>query len=216
MNPKTGNGECEMKAIAIATAGALLVGVPLVAQNRDQGHAHGDATHENSMMEHCGQMMGGVQPAILLEHRDELGLTADQVRQLEAINEQATGSAHMQGAMAMKLQAAELLQGDEPDLAAYEQALREAMEHMIHAHVEMAATASEARAVLTAEQREHLAHIGHGQAAPCSHHDHGSRGHDHGQERMHGHQHGGSGNGAAGCPMMGGAGGSTDADSGHH
>lgn len=178
-----------MKAVLMALA-ALLVGMPALAQQHNHPAQRGDHAQRPGMMEHC-PMMGGVSPAMLLGHADALNLSADQVQRLEALRDQAAGPAHMHGAMAAHRQAAELLQAERPDLAAYEAKLREAADHMVQNHTTMARTAVEARAILTPEQRTKLASL-----------DHAAMGHSggHGQGAMHGAGHAGMMN----CPMMGG------------
>jgi Spy/CpxP family protein refolding chaperone len=191
-----------MKVLAIATA-ALLVSVPLVAQQH--GHqGHGDQQrHGMGMMgEHCMKMMGGPPPAMLLQHQEELGLSADQVRRIEQIQTEADGASHMGAVMAAHREAAELLHADRPDFAAYEAKLRAAADHMIQAHTQMARTAVQAREVLTPEQRESVANLAHG-----------SMGHGHGG--MGGEGHSGM-MGMMACPMMGMTSGAEEAHGGHH
>lgn len=189
-----------MKAVLMAAA-ALLVGMPALAQQHNHPVQRGDHTQRAGMMAHC-PMMGGVSPAMLLGHADALKLTADQVARIEALRDQSAGPAHMHGAMAAHRQAAELLQAERPDLAAYEAKLREAADHMVQNHTSMARTAVEARAILTPEQRASLADL-----------DHAAMGHSggHGQSDMHGEGHAGMMN----CPMMGGKSGA-GAEAGSH
>jgi Spy/CpxP family protein refolding chaperone len=62
----------------------------------------------------------------------------------------------MQAAMEAHQAAAAILEGDSPDLSAYAEALNEAADHMVMAHVVMTRTALEGRAILTPEQLEKL------------------------------------------------------------
>ncbi len=48
------------------------------------------------------------------------------------------------------------LEGESPDLDAYEEALQEGANRMVQAHVAMARASAEARAVLTEEQRARI------------------------------------------------------------
>lgn len=109
-------------------------------------------------MQQCMDMMGGPPAALLLEHREALSLSADQVSRLEAISDrtQAIGAEHMQPVRAAHMRAVELLRADSPDFDEYEDALEEAAEHMVEAHVAVVRASVEARQVLTAEQRATL------------------------------------------------------------
>jgi Spy/CpxP family protein refolding chaperone len=196
-----------MKALLIATA-ALLVSMPALAQQHNHpGQHEGHEQRMGMMAEHC-PMMGGAHPTMILRHAEHLGLSQDQVRRIEAIRDRAEVATHMQGAMAAHRQAAELLQAEQPDLAAYEARLRQAADHMVQAHTSMARTAVEARAILTPEQRASLAGMAHGAMG------HGAMGHG------SGHGSGAMGEGHAGmmmgCPMMGGQQTRTDGGAGQH
>lgn len=113
------------------------------------------------MMGMMGQqmaMMGAPGPGMLLRMRDALELTDDQVSRLEALQEEVSTARqqHMQPAMTAHRSAMEALQGEPADLQAYEESLREAAQHMVQAHVEMARFGTEAHGVLTPEQRQQL------------------------------------------------------------
>lgn len=93
---------------ALATAGlmAAVGAVPLMAQGHP-GHGHGDEGPRagmmmHQMMEECPMAHGGMMGAQnLLEHTDELELSADQVARLEALLErQMELRAEMMEAMA--------------------------------------------------------------------------------------------------------------------
>ena len=128
-----------------------LVGAPVAAQ--DPG-----MPMQQEAMQRCMAMMGGPPPQMLLHLQDSLSLSADQVSRLEALHGQAQEKAmpHMEPAMKAHMEAAAVLETDSPDFAAYEAKLREAADHMILAHTEMARTSVAARQVLTAEQRSRL------------------------------------------------------------
>jgi Spy/CpxP family protein refolding chaperone len=142
-----------MRRTTLLAAAALLAAMPAAGQ---------EGQHAMPMMQDpmhaCMAMMGGPPPAMLLHHREALGLTDDQVSRLEALGTQEGQPAmpHMQPAMQAHHAAAELLKADAPDFAAYEAKLREAADHMVLGHVAMARTAVAARQILTAEQRTKL------------------------------------------------------------
>jgi Spy/CpxP family protein refolding chaperone len=199
--------EVTVRILAIATA-AVLMAMPLAAQQH--GHdRHGDQPrpHMGMMGEHCMKMMGGPPPAMLLHHQEELGLSADQIRRIERLQTETHGGAHMGAAMAAHREAAELLQADRPDFAAYEAKLREAAGHMIQAHTQMARATVEARGILTPEQREQVAGMAHGAAM-----------HGQGHGAMGGEGHSGMMGmmGMMQCPMMGMAPGAEQGHQGHH
>lgn len=151
-----------MRKMSILAIVALLGGAPAAAQ---QGQPH----HDMSMgsdgmqgMQHCMAMMGGSQPHMLLQHREDFALSADQVSRLEELDAEARESvvAHMQSAMEARGSAAELLRSDTPDLAAYETMLREAADHMVVAHTVAARVSVQARNVLTPDQKARLDEMG--------------------------------------------------------
>lgn len=182
-----------MKTLA-ALATAALLAVPLAQQNAD---APGPMAMQAG--QHCPGMAAGSSAAMILEQKDALDLTEDQVRQLQELDNKAAGP-HMSAAMAAWQGARDLLDADQPDLEAYEARLREAADHMVQSHTAMAAAGVAAREVLTPEQREVLADL------PTQRHGMGMmQGGMMGDGMMGaGTMHGdavGSGNG---CPMMGG------------
>lgn len=138
----------------LALAG-ILMSTPVLAQQGQQMSSGMPMMQQGTQQ--CMAMMGGPSPAMLLQHRDVLGLSADQVRRLEAIQDRAqTARPGMKPAMQAHMAAAELLESDAPDLKAYEARLREAADHMVRAHAAMARLNVEARGVLTAPQRAKL------------------------------------------------------------
>jgi len=133
------------------------------------GGMMGSGMMEGGMMQMMGQGMGlmptgGPGPAVILEMRDSLGLSEEQVGQLEEIRDRHH-TAHSQmgdGPMGAHSRAKEAITGDNPDFQAYESALRDMADSMVQMHVGMARSAAEAREVLTAEQQEMLTQIGQG------------------------------------------------------
>jgi Spy/CpxP family protein refolding chaperone len=115
------------------------------------------------MMDMMGQGMGmmatgGPGPATILRMGGALSLTEEQRTRLQAIQTEYSDAAQplMSAVIEAHQEAAAALEGDSPDLAAYERALREGADRMVEAHVAMARAAAEARDVLTEEQREQL------------------------------------------------------------
>lgn len=117
----------------------------------------------SGMMSMMGQgtgMMatGGPGPMMLLLMRDDLELTDEQVRRLEELQEsfQNETQSHMTAMMSAHQEAAQTLQGETPDLDAYQQNLQAAANIMVQLPVAMARAAAEGRQVLTPEQLERL------------------------------------------------------------
>lgn len=109
-----------------------------------------------------GMMRGtGVGPQALLGAADRLGLNDDQTARLQDIASTSRGShqTHMQAAAAARKNAADALSADSPDLTAYQDALQEAANHMVQAHVAMTRASIEARAVLTPDQLKKLGEL---------------------------------------------------------
>jgi Spy/CpxP family protein refolding chaperone len=113
---------------------------------------HVDSMQHRMMME----MMGPPSPAMILNHRADLGLTSDQVSRLEQLQRDAASACtmHMRLAMTTYQAANRLLEPAAPRFAAYSAKLKEAAGHMVEAHVAMAKAAVAARNVLTAAQRQ--------------------------------------------------------------
>jgi hypothetical protein len=144
-----------MSRWTVVTLVTMLAGTPVAAQQDERGQHR---MTDRDAMQHCMAMMGGPQADMILQHRDALGLSAEQVRRLEAVQaETAKGAAqHMQPVMEAHMAAAELLRSDTPDFKAYEERLSEGADHMVRAHVNMARAAVQARQVLTSDQRSRL------------------------------------------------------------
>lgn len=170
----------------LTIAAALTSAVPLAAQERPLGQP-ADSAGQHDMMapgmmemmspgmmqrmhgmggpgSMMGMMDGGMTgmsagPAMILRLEESVELTDDQVARLEALHESAQSEMrqHMMQGMQTMRAAQELLDGDSPELSAYEARLREAANHMVLAHTAMARAAVDARALLSPEQRERLA-----------------------------------------------------------
>lgn len=108
------------------------------------------------MMGHAMMMGAGPSPGMLLQRRDALELTDDQVTRLEEIRDEVSGTmqGHMTVMMSVRREAAEALQDETPDLDAYQETLQRAASQMVQAHMAMARAANRTRDVLTAEQWE--------------------------------------------------------------
>ena len=138
-------------------------------QGQAQGMQHGQMQHGNTTgsdkpaataMKHEGGMEHPVTPTMLLHHAKDLELTQDQVAKVTqlATTSQAACETHLKAATEAHHAAAALL-GDaaaNPDVAQYETRLREAVTHVLQAHVGVVKAGVEAKAVLTPAQVEKL------------------------------------------------------------
>lgn len=118
-----------------------------------------------SMMENCPMVAAMQQsPRAALEHREELELTDDQIRQLEVLQEgkHQAQARPMEQMQTLHYTTAELMKKETFD----EAAVRAAFEHMGDLHTQMGVamlrTRHATRQVLTAEQRDELAELGGG------------------------------------------------------
>ena len=104
------------------------------------------------------QMMGPPAPAMMLEHKQELGLSGAQVRKLTALQKemQPKCAGYMEAAMTAHRAANALLQGARPDFNAFSTKMKEAAAQMVEAHLVMARAADAARDILSAEQTNKL------------------------------------------------------------
>lgn len=136
-----------MRAAIFPAVAALVLALPVRAQQ---------PAPQSAAMQQCMNTMGGPPPAVLLDHGEALALSAEQVSRLAAIRDATDVSAQMETVRAAHMRAAELLRADAPDLDEYEDALEEATEEMVAAHMAMVRANLEARQVLTAEQRTKL------------------------------------------------------------
>jgi uncharacterized membrane protein len=173
---------------------ATLVGAPLAAQ--DTQEPPGMMGQGMGMMQMCSMMsmMGGqgmmgmmdmmpTGPQALLAARAELGLSDEQVAQLEELAEGSSGehAADMEAAKQARREASQELATEDPDLDSYRRSLEGAAEHMIAAHMTMTKTSIDALTVLTEEQKAEVKHgmslVGH---MMCGMGDNSGANHDHG------------------------------------
>jgi Spy/CpxP family protein refolding chaperone len=129
-----------------------------LAQQMQQGIQRGRGAMDDMM----GRMMGG--PAdrplitIMLHHRTELGLSADQVSRLEALRSDFTREAIRRDAdiRIAELDLAALLEQDPADLAKVETKVREAAQLRADLRMARLRAVEQGKAVLTPEQRTRL------------------------------------------------------------
>ncbi|NIW35616.1 MAG: hypothetical protein GWN32_03470, partial [Gemmatimonadetes bacterium] len=146
--------------IALLLAGALALPGTLRAQHA-QHHPQGQDQPQQGMMGQgmMGQGMMGMMsvpgPGMILMQKDALGLSESQVERLEALREEVNQARQslMSEMMPLRQQAMEALKGNEPNLSAYESALKEIADRHVNAQVEAARVSQQALAVLTTEQR---------------------------------------------------------------
>lgn len=114
----------------------------------------GDTAMHRMMMD----MMGPPSPAMILGHKDQLGLSASQVTRLESLQSESEKACatHMNLAMTAHRAANQMLEANRPNFDAYAAKLKEATGHMVEAMVVTAKAAVNARDALTASQRETL------------------------------------------------------------
>ncbi|MGK7311197.1 MAG: Spy/CpxP family protein refolding chaperone [Candidatus Longimicrobiales bacterium M2_2A_002] len=159
-----------MKRIGMALGFVLLL-LPLAVSAQGQQGRHGQEMGEQERMHqgmgmHQGMMQGHGRammmsrpgPGMLLRLQGTLGLTEDQIDQLESMHAEAheTMQAHQEAAQEARTRAHEAMAGDTPDLEAFESAMLEAAEHNAQAMVVMAGVHVSAGEVLTDEQRAKL------------------------------------------------------------
>jgi hypothetical protein len=149
-----------MKRLTLLAAAMCLVAAPLAAQ---QHAPHGRmGPRGQDMMAMMREMMAPLmpimayEPGMLLDRRDSLKLTADQVTKLTAIRD-AAKPAHDAGAADFKTHAGALasaFQGASPDTNALKPHFDEAHAAMGKAHWAALSAAAQAKAVLTDDQRK--------------------------------------------------------------
>jgi Spy/CpxP family protein refolding chaperone len=157
---------------AFIAAGFMLTALPLHAQQAGHGNhgthgaqqAHGEHGGEHGMNCKHDDAAHRYAPKKLLEHRAMLQLTEQQVQQLEALQQRhhTDCQERKQQVKAAEESAEAALLQDTPDLAAFERYLRQAANLKVDCKVDMARTGQQAAALLTAQQRSHLAHMNHG------------------------------------------------------
>ena len=155
-----------------ATLFAAVLALPLSgiqAQERHQ-HEHAQSPESAQMMMHgmMGQGMMGMgmgmmeaglpTPEVILQMRDHLGLSEEQVGQLEAAQTALAeaGHEHMEHMMTVRASASEILNADSPDFDAYESTLWGMATHMMQVHLAAARAGVRSREILTPEQRSQL------------------------------------------------------------
>ena len=157
-----------MKALTLLTA-ALCLAAPLVAQDTSHARHPRPAVAPHRMMQREGDMMAMMRemmapmlpimaytPDHLLDHRDSLQLTSDQVTRLTAIRDAAKASHDAAGAD-FKTHMGELataFQAAAPDTGALQPHFQAAHGAMGKAHWAMLAAAAQSKAVLTDAQRQ--------------------------------------------------------------
>ena len=111
---------------------------------------------DSSMRAMMMEMMGPPTPAMLLQHKQQLDLTADQVSRLEALQKEAEPACtqHMRLGMTAHHEANQLLDAAAPDFTAYANKLKKATAHMVAGHVVMAKAGVAARGVLSDAQKQ--------------------------------------------------------------
>ena len=151
-----------MKTRMLALAVAATVAVPglLMAQGQMGGMQHHPPSSLRmpmGMTSNTMMGMGMVQPvpSFLLEQKDELGLTADQINSLEQLDQQYSQSyqSHLQKMEPLRAQAAQAAQSSDIDLSAYEATLQKLADERVAMQVETARYAQKAMQLLSAEQR---------------------------------------------------------------
>lgn len=182
------------RIFATLALGAFFVAAPAAhaqghmhGQAQGQAHAHGQEGGGKCAMhashgaggegEHAGHMQDPLHrnmPKMLLQHAEALSLTADQVQRLEAL-QAAHGEAcaeRMAQVKAAEAAAAAALSLATPDAATYEAQLRRAAGLRVDCKLDMLRTGQSAVALLSAEQRTHHEHMGHGAGHGAGHGGH--------------------------------------------
>jgi Spy/CpxP family protein refolding chaperone len=134
-----------------------------MGQGLMMGGMMGQGMMGSGMMTMMGQGMGvmatgGPGPVTLLRMREVLELTEEQIERLEAVQERfrRNTASHVSTMTSSHQAAAQALEGDVPDLEAYQQRLQAQANISVQFHVAMAQAAMGAREVLTQEQRGRL------------------------------------------------------------
>jgi Spy/CpxP family protein refolding chaperone len=142
----------------------VLVAAPLAAQQPPQPPQPppGMGPRMGAMMGSGGggMLMGmGYAPQLLVDRRDALGLTPDQVSRLEALAQQAKQARDKADSVAKghRDALADLWKQDTPDVSQVRTHAQAAMQAMESAHLAQLTAAAQAKAVLTPEQRGRVA-----------------------------------------------------------
>lgn len=144
-----------MKSIALWAAAALALTVSPVTAQQHQHQPQPAQAAPAGVMQNCAAMMAGPTPGQVLQHREHLALTADQVGRLEELSGVAAATLpKMNAATQARGEIAKLLSGPNPDLVEYERRLRANSEQMLQAHIAIASLAVRTKGILTAEQQK--------------------------------------------------------------
>ncbi|MGH7419186.1 MAG: Spy/CpxP family protein refolding chaperone, partial [Candidatus Rokuibacteriota bacterium] len=153
-----------MTRIFLALAMVALTGLGAVAlASAQEGQSRPD--HPGGMSGGMGgMMMGGSSTAerplisLALQNRDQLGLTADQVAQLESLRAEFQKEAIRRGAdiQVAEMELGELLAGDSSDLGKVEAKLRQIEALRTDLRLGRIKTLEKGKALLTPEQRKKL------------------------------------------------------------
>jgi hypothetical protein len=187
-----------MRTTVFATTAALLIASAGLLSAQDAHAGHGAMHRQGEAQQHgmhgCPMHAAKAQgPQAALQHREHLGLSADQVQKLEAAH-QRMHQAHQQ--VMPQMQEVHRQAAAASEAARFDEAATRALAQragQVHADMMLASLRAqhETRAVLTAQQRERLAHHG----------------------AMHGEQ---GGTGSMQCSMMGGGHQHGQGQSGHN
>ncbi len=152
--------------ILSALAVLMLAALPVSAQQGQMHRRGGSGMMEKGTMEQgmMGQQGMGMMaqmstmPSALLSNASELGLSEDQKAELTVLDEgfRAERAEHMKAMGAAHETASKLIEGENPDWAAYEKAITEAAGHMAGMHVAMVRASRAGKATLEPEQMAKL------------------------------------------------------------
>lgn len=160
-----------MKKRTLILAAAALLAVPGLAAAQSQqyhGHMQQGQMQQGMMMNSSGQpvMMGmGMMgmwlqpgPEFLLDQKDALELTGEQVQQLKKLQSDlsAARESHSERVTALRKRVNDALSGDKPDLDEYQLALESLANEYISMQVERARDSQKALAVLNDTQRSYV------------------------------------------------------------
>jgi hypothetical protein len=150
-------------------AGAFALPGMLAGQEHHERHGQMMEQGEGAMMMRMGQehgMMGAGMmmhrgPDFLLEQKEALKLSDEQVQRLQELDDElsALHQAHMSLVMPQRRRASEALHAERPDLDAYESALEAWAAEHVEMQVAMASYWQQALAVLSDQQRSNV-HFG--------------------------------------------------------
>lgn len=150
-----------IRRIAAVAAIAMLTPASLAAQNHQMGQmgmAQGGMTmHSTDMpMMHAAAMTPA--PRMLLEQREPLGLSDQQVDRLEELQDRldAAVTKHREAMRPLHEQLAGMREAEKLDMGRYEKLLRQAADHRVALQVERTRLGQEALQVLTNEQRSNV------------------------------------------------------------